>query len=147
MTDTRELATTLRSEGHKLTNQRIEVWRVLSGAAGHLTAEEVTARCEPKVNQASVYRTLSLFNDLGLARESRLGPDGASRWEVAHPDDVFHLVCTECRRVEHHGGQLVDEIRNHLGSAHHFVADAVELSVRGRCGTCSAGTAPYTPAS
>ena len=83
-----------------------------------------------------MYRSLGLFADLGLARESRLGQDNAARWERAHPDEHFHLVCTVCGRVVHHEGDLVEQVREHLAEGHRFEAETVDLVVTGRCGDC-----------
>lgn len=137
MNETIDLGTRLRDHGHKLTNQRAEVWDVLQRAPGHLTAEEVAGNTASRVNLASVYRALALFSDIGIARESKLGNEDAARWEVAHPDDEFHIVCSNCGRVEHHGGDLVEQIRGHLDASHGFVAGAIELSVNGRCSRCA----------
>ncbi len=141
MHDPIDLGRYLHERGHRLTTPRRIVWDVLDGIHGHLTAEQVAARVrreDPRVKLASVYRSLALFADVGLARESQLGTDGPARWEVAHPDDEFHLICSTCGSVEHHGGQLVEEIRSHLSDGHGFRADGVELSVTGTCATCLA---------
>ncbi len=137
MKESIDLKSQLRQHGHKLTTQRAEVWEVLKGAPGHLTAEQVAADTASGVNLASVYRALGLFTDIGIARESRLGNDDAARWEVAHPDDEFHIVCRSCGRVEHHGGDLVQQIRTHLSNSHGFEAATVELAVSGECSRCS----------
>lgn len=130
----------LHNHGYRLTSARWLVWSVLREAAGHLTAEEIADkvnRADPTINISSVYRSLTLFEDLDLARESHLGIDGSARWEVAHPDDHFHMVCRECGAVDHHEGELVDQIRSHLRRHHDFMADGVDLVVTGVCGNCS----------
>ena len=134
------LGVVLRESGHRLTDPRRTVWRVLYTAAEHLTAEQVTERAraaDPGANRASVYRSLSLFADLGLARELNLGADQPTRWETAHADDQFHLVCEGCEQVVHHAGRLVEEVRSHLLRGHGFAARRVELHVSGRCARCS----------
>ena len=135
-----DLATLLRSSGHKVTEPRRIVWDVLQQADSHLTAEEITSSAQltaAGINRASVYRSLTLFADLGVARESILGPDDSSRWEVAHPDEHFHLICSHCGNVDHHVGDLVEQIRTHLGGDHNFTAQHVELSVTGLCHDCA----------
>lgn len=131
----------LRGEGHRWTEQRRAVWEALHDAPGHLTVDELHAAVtatSPDVNVASVYRTLTLLAELDLAREVHLG-DGRGRWELAHPDDEFHLLCRECGRVTHHtGGALVAQVREHLGDGHGFQAEDVELIVKGRCAECVA---------
>lgn len=129
----------LRAHGHRVTRPRRAVWRALVDAEGHLTAEELAdqvQRREAGVNLASVYRSLALFQELDLVRESRLGDDDAARWEVAHPDEHFHLVCDVCGAVEHHVGTLVEQVRSHLDDGHGFEARNVELIVSGRCRDC-----------
>lgn len=134
----------LRAGGHRVTRPRTAVWAALVDAQDHLTAEEVADRVgqeDPGVNLASVYRALTLFEELDLVRQSRLGDDPAGRWEVIHPDDAFHLVCTRCGAVDHHVGTLVEEVRAHLRGGHGFDVEQVELTVHGRCPAC-AGSEP-----
>ncbi len=135
-----DLGVVLRDHGYRLTSPRWQVWSVLRSADRHLTAEEIAARvnlADPTVNISSVYRSLTLFEDLDLVRESHLGIDGSARWEIAHPDDHFHMVCRQCGAVDHHEGELVDQIRSHLSDHHDFAADNVDLVVTGLCSTCS----------
>lgn len=135
----RELDGTLRRAGHRVTTPRRAVWDVIQGADAHLTAEEIAelVRDEnPGINVSSVYRTLSLLTELGLVRESSLGPS-VSHWEMAHPDQQFHLRCDSCGRVEHHGGDIVEQVRDHLHGEHGFAANTIDLVVSGTCAHCS----------
>ena len=137
-----ELGVVLRDNGYRLTSPRWLVWSVLRSAGGHLTADEIAVEvngADPTVNISSIYRALTLFEDLDLVRESHLGIDDSARWEIAHPDDHFHLVCRLCGSVDHHEGELVDQIRSHLGDHHSFRADNVDLVVTGVCRHCTTG--------
>lgn len=132
----------LRAEGHRVTGPRRAIWRALTESDGHVTAEELAIHVEqidPTVNLASVYRSLTLFEELDLVRQSRLG-DAAGRWELAHPDEHFHLVCRRCDEVTHHKGTLVQSVKDHLSDGHGFVAEQVELMVSGLCGRCASAT-------
>lgn len=134
-----DVAHRLRDEGYRLTPQRRLVWETLRQADRHLTAEEIHERVSetvPDFNVASVYRTLALLSELDLVKEVRLG-DGRGHWEVAHPDDEFHLVCGGCGSVSHHSGDLVAGVRAHLETGHGFVAEEVDLVVHGRCASCA----------
>ena len=135
-TATVDLATTLRQQGYRVTQPRRAVWEALVRTSGHMTVEQLSQQVEGSVDQASIYRALKLFEELGLARMSHLGDSEASRWEPAHPDEHFHLVCRSCGGVDHHIGTLVQEIRHHLDDGHGFDAEDVELVVTGRCGDC-----------
>jgi Fur family ferric uptake transcriptional regulator len=141
---TDELSAQLRVRGYRVTRPRQAVWSALCDARGHLTVEELAARVSeryPGVNLASVYRTLALFSQLDLVRESRLGDEDATRWEIAHPDEHFHLVCDVCGRVDHHAGDLVARVTDHLRTDHRFEPRTVELTVAGRCADCAAPAA------
>lgn len=134
-----DIADLLRARGHRVTRPRRAVWEALVKASGHLTVEELAGRVrerEPGVNLASVYRSLALFEEFDLVRESRLGDDEAGRWEVAHPDDHFHVVCEECGEVDHHVGDLVEQLRDHLETGHGFHTRSVDMTVTGRCARC-----------
>lgn len=136
-----EVVELLRGRGHRVTRARRTLWRVLEDADGHLTVEELAHRVRaqaPGVNVASVYRSLALFAECGLVRESRLGDGEAGRWEVAHPDDHFHVVCETCGEVDHHVGDLVQQLRDHLEGGHGFRTRTVDLTVAGRCKRCMA---------
>jgi Fe2+ or Zn2+ uptake regulation protein len=133
----------LRDEGYRLTPQRQLVWEALRAADRHLSAEELherVVRTVPDFNVASVYRTLTLLAELGLAKEVRLG-DGRGYWEVAHPDDEFHLHCRRCRSVVHHHSDVVEEIRLHLAAEHRFLPESIDLVVHGLCDACRAAEA------
>ncbi len=86
----------------KSTRQRDVIARTFFGSPGHLTIEELLARVrerDPKVGYATVYRTLKLLTECGLAAERRFG-DGQASYETAgdaeHHD---HLICIECGHV------------------------------------------------
>ncbi|HLV89887.1 MAG: transcriptional repressor [Acidimicrobiales bacterium] len=130
----------LEREGHRMTAPRRAVWDVVSTAERHLTADEIAARVRaehPDVNLSSVYRSLTLFSELGLVRESSLDSGGPAHWEPAHPDDEFHLRCRRCGKVDHHTGDLVGRVREHLEAEHGWVTEQVELLVTGLCPDCA----------
>ncbi len=134
------LEAALKAAGYRVTIPRQLVWATLSDAASHITVDALAAlvhQRDKSVNRASVYRSLTLFEELGLARQSRLGHDSASTWEISHPDEHFHLVCRICGSVDHHRGSLVRSVRDHLSGDHGFVVDQIELTVTGTCNRCS----------
>jgi Fur family transcriptional regulator, ferric uptake regulator len=158
--DEQALAAALREAGHRLTAARVAVWSALAGTpqpgthgsrgahgangtdGPHLSVDEVVERAAATgagVDRATVYRVLSLLEELGLARASQLDAGGPVRWERSHPDEHFHLRCTMCGTVDHHVGTLVATVREHLDAGHGFRAESVELTVHGRCAGCRAG--------
>lgn len=122
-----------------MTVPRAVVCEVLDAADGHLTAEGIAERVRdraPRVNLASVYRTLALLVDLGFVHESRAPGAQAATWEVAHRDDQMHLSCRRCGAVDHHSAPALADAVDHVGRAHGFHAEAVHVSLIGTCASC-----------
>lgn len=114
------------------------MWDVLTSSDHHLNAHEITQRVhaqDPGINISSIYRTLALFAEIDLVRESRLG-DEAFTWEPAHGDAVIHLVCTQCGTVQHHHTTMIDSLRRELIEAK-FTPDSIDIRVNGYCERCS----------
>lgn len=134
------LDSTLRASDHRMTRPRRVVWDVLNSTSRHLSAAEIIAavhELDPGINTSSVYRALGLFASLDLVRESRL-TDDASTWEVAHPDDVIHLVCSLCGGTSHLSTHAVGALRSELGTGSDFHAAGIDVRVTGTCASCAA---------
>lgn len=68
----------LQKHGIRPTQQRVKVAEILLAAPRHLTAEQLLAtlrQAPSRVSKATVYNTLKLFVDHGLARPIHLDPD------------------------------------------------------------------------
>ena len=80
--------------GLRLTEQRRVVAAVLEDAKDHPVVEELYARAsilDPNISLATVYRTVSLFEDAGILDKHDFG-DGRARYETADRDHHDHLI-------------------------------------------------------
>ena len=71
----------VKNKGLRNTPQRQQIMEVFFNESGHLTTEEIYDRVrkeDPSLGQATVYRTMKLLCEAGLAREVRFG-DGLAR--------------------------------------------------------------------
>src|SRR5512147_2118389 len=93
----------LRQKGLKQTDQREKILDIFLSNVKHVSADELHAiirKSDPKIGFSTVYRTLRLLTDAGLAREVNFG-DGRSRFEKAFDKNQHgHLICTNCGRTE-----------------------------------------------
>jgi Fur family peroxide stress response transcriptional regulator len=90
-----------RSQGLKLTHQRLEIFRELAKTYDHPSANTIFKRVQvrmPTISLDTVYRTLLTFEDCGLIARIHAFDDQARFDADVTPHQ--HLVCTECRRVE-----------------------------------------------
>ena len=87
----------LRRERLKTTQQRELIVDHFLRCRDHISIDELLSRVRKRnkrVGYATVYRTLKLLVDCGLALQRQFG-DGQARYEVCgeHHD---HLICTKC---------------------------------------------------
>jgi Fur family peroxide stress response transcriptional regulator len=89
--------TVCRSEGIKLTHQRLEVFREVAQTGDHPDADQIFQRVRsriPTVSLDTVYRTLWLLNDLGLV--VTLGTSRERTRFDANLENHHHFVCSRC---------------------------------------------------
>src|SRR3954468_11411543 len=95
-----ELVVALRERGQRVTSQRLVIGRLLRELDRHVTAEEVLRRAGerlPGVSLPTVYATLDLLADLGLAR--RISVAGPLLYDP-RAEDHAHVRCRVCGRVD-----------------------------------------------
>ena len=67
----------------------------------HITAEAMyhqLAKADPHLGLATIYRTLNLFCDAGLAQARHFGSQ--TKYDnVSHKGHHDHLICTGCERI------------------------------------------------
>jgi Fur family ferric uptake transcriptional regulator len=88
-------------KGMRMTEQRRVVARVLSQASDHPDVEELHRRCvavDPHISIATVYRTVRLFEDLGVLTRHEFR-DGRSRYEEAGETHHDHLIDMKTGKV------------------------------------------------
>lgn len=92
----------IRAQGLKHTRQREEILEAFVAAGGHVSVEELlraAAARSPGLGHATLYRTMRLFVDAGIAHERNFG-DGQTRYEPVLPDEHHdHLICLDCNRI------------------------------------------------
>src|SRR3954466_1374896 len=94
------LSAALRDAGHRVTSQRLVLYRVLGELGRHASAEEiarVSSERLPGLSLPTVYATLQLFESLGLARRGDAG--GPAALFDPRTDPHAHFACRRCGRV------------------------------------------------
>jgi len=128
----------LQSKGYRLTPQRIMVVDALHSAEQHISAEEIFELVRvkyPYANISTVYRTLELLKELGLAAEISIG-DGIMRYHARENSRHHHLVCTSCGCLIDLPEHELEPLRDVLEKNHRFKADINHLAIFGLCSGC-----------
>jgi Fur family transcriptional regulator, ferric uptake regulator len=129
---------TLRSHGFRITPQREMIVEAIAHQGNHINADELFALIQERthsVNIATVYRTLDLLVDQGLASRIDLG-EGRVIYATGQHGTHMHLVCRQCGQVTHADQELLAVLNQQLHSDYQFAADLQHISVLGLCKDC-----------
>ena len=134
-----ELVELLHGRGQRATPQRLVILRELARRGRHATAEEIRGAVRtqlPGTSTPTVYATLELLVELGLARRIDTGT-GAALYDP-RIDGHQHIVCRRCRCVDDIDGELDTARLLSAAEAAGFHADCAELVISGLCADCAA---------
>ncbi len=124
----------LKRQGYFATKPRRRLFKALQG--GSTTVKELLIKL-PKDDQATVYRNLKLFEQLGVIRKLQVG--WRAKYELS---DIFqhhhhHLTCSKCGRVIIlRANPMLEEMISRLSVKNGFQPLDHQLEIRGLCREC-----------
>ena len=125
--------------GLKSTRQRSLIIETFFGLDGHLSVEELWAKVratDARVSVATVYRTMKLLAESGLASARNFG-DGQTRYEAAvgrHHHD--HLICTRCATILEFENDQIERMQDLVARKHGFKVTSHKMELYGLCRAC-----------
>lgn len=129
----------LKSNGLSMTPQRKIITETFLATEGHFTAEklcELVRETAPDMGQATIYRTLKLLVESGLAETIDPG-DGAVLYEHSYGHDHHdHLICLECGRKVEIQDQVTEARQEAVAAAHGFELTRHRMYLYGLCSGC-----------
>lgn len=133
------LAAYIQERGLKHSRQRDEIAQAFTSMGGHVSVEELVARVRrvnPRISVATVYRTMKLLAECGLAVPRQFG-DGQTRYEAAagraHHD---HLICTSCGEIVEFSNERIESLQASVARRLGFEVESHKLELYGRCARC-----------
>ncbi len=127
------------SKGLRSTKQRDIILDTFLTCGHHISADQLYQRIReqhPSIGQATVYRTLKLFVEAGLAREMLL-KDGQMRFEHQlageHHD---HLICITCNRIVEFENNAIEALQQEIAHQFDFTLTHHKMELYGVCPTC-----------
>jgi Fur family ferric uptake transcriptional regulator len=133
------LQTHMAKKGLRSTDQRRLIVETFFRAPNHVSIEELLASVraqDPKVGYATVYRTLKLLAECGVAFERRFG-DGLTRYELAddhsHHD---HLICVDCGEITEFEEPRIETLQEEIAATHGFELRSHKHEMYGVCPSC-----------
>lgn len=129
------LKETLKSSGSSFTAPRQKVFEELA-KHGPLQPAKLAGYCAPDVDRATVYRTLELFERLGIA--NRIWHGFKSRLELS---EIFtphhhHAVCQHCGKSIDIVSPELEKVLAGIAKQHNFLALSHVIELDGYCHAC-----------
>ncbi len=129
----------IQRAGLRRTGQRDLIMEIFLRTEEHLTSEDLywlVQKQDPTVGHTTVYRTLKLLTDAGLAREVRFGDNRTyyeHHFEHQHHD---HMICTECGKVIEFYSPEIEELQDQMADKFKFRPTHHSLRLWGLCSDC-----------
>lgn len=129
----------MNHKGLNTTAQRKAIAEAFFGFPGHHSLEEFyrhLALIDPSIGQTTVYRTLKLLCDAGLATEIQFS-DNITRFEVAQPKKHHdHLICLSCGKVIEIFDPEIEKLQKKLARQQGFILKGHSHNLYGLCADC-----------
>jgi Fur family ferric uptake transcriptional regulator len=129
----------LAKNGLKRSAQREAILEAFLKAGSHVSVEDllkIVRRREPEVGRTTIYRTLKLFQEAGLASELLFG--GEARFEpLWNRDHHDHVVCVACGEIFEFQSPEIERLQDEIAASLGFVIEGHRHNIYGRCRKCA----------
>lgn len=141
--DARQL---LRESGRRSGGARAEVIEQISREHCAVSADQLASALAERgrrVGTASLYRALEALEEINLVQRVEIG-DGNARWERigagtgAHHH--HHLICRTCGQIVPFEDDGLEAALETLSAGAGFTVDSHDVTLHGRCSSCSGGS-------
>jgi Fur family ferric uptake transcriptional regulator len=133
----------LRARGLRMTPQRRAIVAEVMRTQGHISPPAITRRIQsdmPGVNASTVYRTLSLLEEVGVLQHSHL--ESGAEYHRSEEAEHVHLTCGSCGRDDPLSLEETDALQELIRTHHGFEADLSHFAITGLCKDCAASRVP-----
>src|SRR6478735_8416124 len=138
----------LKRVGLKHTDQRDTILRTFLETRDHLSTDELHRLVQKKdagIGYTTVYRTLKLLAECGLASEVAFH-DGIARYEHQYNRrSHHHMVCTNCGSSVEFFSQEVGELEQEIGRKYHYLTTRHTFQIYGVCEDCRRKNQSFRP--
>jgi Fur family transcriptional regulator, ferric uptake regulator len=129
----------MNKKGLRSTDQRRLIVETFFKVGDHISIEELLAAVrnqDPKVGYATVYRTLKLLAECGVAFERRFG-DGLTRYELADEEAHHdHLICVDCGKIQEFEEPDIETLQEAVAKKYGYEVRSHKHELYGVCPDC-----------
>jgi len=127
----------LRRKGFKQTAQRAAIVDLFFACGGHISPEALYNQIKgsyPGIGYSTVYRTLKLLAQCGLAQEVHFQQDRTLYDRKSEQHD--HLVCLQCGRVVEFQVEALEHLQEEIARQQGFLPQRRKFEIYGLCREC-----------
>ena len=128
----------LQQRGLRNTKQREILTDIFFSYDRHFSHDELLSLARKQdsgIGYATVYRTLKLLTELGLATEVNFD-DGHTRFEAADGEHHDHLICIKCSKIVEFEEKRIEGLQERVAKAHGFELIHHKMELYGICLMC-----------
>ncbi len=131
--------TWISKKGLKATRQREEILKIFLHSTGHKNLGQIyslVSKINPKIGYTTVYRTLRLLTQLGLASKRKFA-DGETRYEPSYEGSHHdHLICLDCGGIIEFEDPTLEALQREIARRHRFKVSHHRMELYGQCERC-----------
>jgi Fur family transcriptional regulator, ferric uptake regulator len=127
----------LRAQGLRMTPQRRAIVSEIMRTRGHISPTALARKVQgemPGVNASTVYRTLSLLEEVGVLSHSHL--EGGAEYHRAEEAGHVHLTCSRCGAEDDLSIEEAQALQRLIERHHGFSPDLTHFAIGGLCARC-----------
>jgi len=124
--------------GLRHSQQREQVARIFFSTTTHIGIEELFKKVQKinsKIGIATVYRTLNLLVESGLAQKRNFDT-GAVTYEPTPVKHHDHLICTQCQEVVEFHHEKIEELQEGIAKSYKYELQFHKMELYGICSKC-----------
>jgi len=125
----------LQRQELRSTRQRDVIVAAFGRTHEHVSVEDLLSLVrsdDPAIGYATVYRTLKLLVDAGLAAERNFG-DGLTRFEPRRGEHHDHMICEECGHILEFNDESIERLQELVARRLGFELTRHRHELFGRC--------------
>lgn len=129
----------IQAAGLRRTGQRELILETFLSTEDHLTSEDLyglVQKQDDSIGLTTVYRTLKLLTEAGLAREVRFGDNKTYYEHHYNHEHHDHMICTECGKVIEFFSPEIEALQDQMAGNFGFRPTHHSLRLWGVCSEC-----------
>ena len=126
----------LQQHKASITRPRIRVFEILAASEQPLTTRQILDKA-PDLDKVSVYRTIDLYEKIGVTRRVWNGFKSSIELSDAFSPHHHHFSCLKCGAMMHLQSDELEQTLSQLEQQHHFRLQSHTIELQGLCEQCA----------